>query len=303
LNTLLKLPWTLTMSGTGFGSVLGPAILAVIPAGLWVERWKTTAKILLGYIIFYTVLWLVFVLQLPYLIPAIAASTLLVAWTFHSVTAGMTSRRARYAYSALALVALIAMRLDAGVRANEPARATWTRASVGMGSTGTDAYLSRELGGTWEVVGYINSKLPRRAKILGINERQGLYCDRDFVSGDFLGIFGLSQKAETRYKQLRRMRVTHVLHVSKPETEQTATVESDVEAGYLKAVYAASGVQLLEVQRKPIRHAPCREGRPTVPAIGENLLPGLPSPVTIPDPTGRMMQPGPAGPPAGGPRP
>lgn len=253
LAALLKLPWTVTMCGGAFGGVLGPTALAVIPALLWIERWPSAVKILMGYAAFFLFWWWIFVPELRFLVPAFAVCAVAAGWTYHAVASGQSNRILRCGYTGLVLAALVLTRIDAGTNITESSQTNWLRFQVGVGTLDETTYISRELGGTWDVIQYIDDKLPRRAKILAVHETRGFYCRREFIRGDFLQLFKPNLKPAKRYKRLQDLGITHILHVPVPGCEQTSAIGNDLAAGHLQHVYASKGVRLLAVKYRPRR--------------------------------------------------
>lgn len=248
LGSLLMLPWTVIVSAGTFSGIIGPTVLLLTTCMFFIERVPKTVKLLLIYAVFYLICLWISMPESKFIVPALATCAIAAGWTYHTITFGQKNSVVRSAFSCVVLLSLLVSRLDAGMNDKETSQLNWPRAKVVLHIADYSTYMTDTLGGTWDVSQYINHRLPRKAKILGINERRELYCSREYVCDDYLRLYQSKGSSAARFANLRKLGITHILHVTMPGTSDTTTIEKDLAAGLLKSEYASRGVQLLSVQ-------------------------------------------------------
>lgn len=252
IGDLVMLPWNVLISGGGFLGVIGPGLAILIPCLLLIERWTSEVKVLLSYSIFYILLWWVLVNDSGFVIPALAASALAAGWVYREIVTSQSNQLLQRAFSILMFVSLFLVRLDVGASENEQAQLNWPRVKATLSRVGSDSYISGSLGGAWDTIQYMNQRLPGKAKVLSINESCELYCKREMVQGDYLGLFGAGKKPEQRYNDLKKMGITHVLYITKPGSLSAGDITEDTSSGILKSLYSSRGAQLLAIQYEAV---------------------------------------------------
>lgn len=278
LRALVRFPWDLTMYGIRFGGLIGPALLAIIPSAMWIEKWSRPAKFLLIYACFGLFWGFALGWEVRQCLSAVAAASMVAGWAASVIIERSEVRHAGHAYAGLLVITLLVTKLDAGIGWYERSQSNWDRVLVGLGRMDSDSYMSQQLGGTWDTIGYANKKLRHGTKILSVNEKRGFYSSHEFVWGDTLRPFRRGEHPTKCYARLRKMGISHILYVHADHDEQTAIIEEDKTAGYLEPVQANRGVELLHI-RYDVRKT---ERKPTGQDLRENARGHGASPSGVP---------------------
>lgn len=212
-----------TFSPSGDAGAIGPLILGLLPAAIWLAfRRRRRGEGLLGMAALATMSgWALGPLLGRYLIPSFAWLAPLLATGVAGARAAM-SRRSRAAVTAFVCAGLVWNGLVA-FPATE-----WTRLAVTAQRASEEELFERNAS-SWPAVRFINSKLPAEVRVLLVAESRVFNLNREVVVEDpfqtpLLAELAMQSRApEEIATRLRAMGVTHVL-VNWHEARRIATM-------------------------------------------------------------------------------
>lgn len=226
LDSIRSLPHLVTLgtfSPSGDAGTIGPLILGLLPAAIWLAwRRRRRGEGLLGLAALVTLAgWAVGPLLGRYLIPPFAWLAPLLAAGVAGARAGM-SRHLRPAVTVFILVGLTWNALTAFPTTE------WTRLAITAQRASEDEFFERNAS-YWPAVRFVNSELPAQARVLLVAESRIFNLNREVVVEDpfqtpLLAELAMqSRSPEEIASRLRTMGVTHVL-VNWHEARRVATM-------------------------------------------------------------------------------
>lgn len=206
---LITLPWRVTMRPDMFGGEqLGPLFLAVIPCIVLVKNVVRPIKQMMAFAAAYFLLWFLGYQNVRFLLPAVPFLSVMAAYAVYEA-AGSGSILARSLRAVtLVLVAFYAvLAVYFNIGAVKPVFGIETR----------ESYLAKNER-SFEVSEYMNMNLPRKSKVLVVNEGHTFYVDVPSKREEYYWIFAnYDSKLDTPEKVMdffRKEGFTHVLYAS-----------------------------------------------------------------------------------------
>jgi len=183
LGAFLLHPWNLTVHPQQFFNFpdkplayvsIGPLYLAFVPLLALAGRPSGTTRFLLAFAAAFAVGWFLLSQHIRYFIPLLPAAAVLAG-----VAAAAAARVARWARVLVAGLLCVAGLAAVGIAL----LVVVPGAPAAAGIETDDACLARTLD-IYPVVRYVNTMLPRDARVLTLGETRGFYFDRAYMWGD-----------------------------------------------------------------------------------------------------------------------
>jgi hypothetical protein len=215
LKDLITLPWRVTMRPDMFGGEqLGPLFLAVIPCIILVKNVARPIKQMLVFAAAYIVLWFFGYQNIRFLLPVVPFLSVIAAYALYEAAEpwSLLGRTLRGAVLVL-MVFYAALAVYFNIGAVKPV----------LGMETSQSYLAKNER-SYEVSEYLNMNLPRKSKVLVVNEIHTFYIDIPYRRELYYWIFAkYDSKLDTPEKVMdffRKEGFTHVLYASDGTTEK-----------------------------------------------------------------------------------
>ena len=182
IGAFLLYPWNLTAHPQRFFNFpekplayisIAPLYLALIPLLLLAAKPHRITRFLLGFMAVFSVGWFLLSQHIRYFIPVLPAVAVLAA---EGALAARTTRALRLLVAGLVGVVGV-------VAAGIALLLVGPGAPAAIGIESDQAYLARALD-IYPAIRYINTALPRDAKVVTLGETRGFYLDREYIWGD-----------------------------------------------------------------------------------------------------------------------
>lgn len=178
----LFLPWNITIHGAlgylPFGATITPIYLILLPLLLFIKEAKTVCVYLVFYIVVKFILWSFGLHSTRYLLPIFPFLAIVLTSIFYSI----------FDTPKLLIIKRVVIIIIIGIWT---AMLSWEgfliihfRNPINfiLGFESRDDFIKRNAEkGYYNVMKFINERLPQNAKIYFIGEKKGYYCNRDFI--------------------------------------------------------------------------------------------------------------------------
>jgi len=215
LKEFFMSPWNLTIKGQDSMTFIGPMFLLFIPLVFFIKK-KSLINYLILFFIFAYIPWGMATFKSRYLLPALPALSIVIAWSLVNFVKWIPKYLGRLVPVIFAIFmgtnlysVLMIMHF------------CYNPFNVLTGLETRDHYLSLTRPGypypSYETFKYINENLPQDVKIMIIGEAKVHYLKRDFLYNDvhnFTPVVEwtkMSKNSDELYKKLKEEKITHIL--------------------------------------------------------------------------------------------
>ena len=226
VQSILSLPWDLTMGYAGQEGYIGPAFLLLFPLLLVFRGTDRKVKFIAVYFIVYFLFWAIGRPYLRYFLPAVAVLSVALGYALSLVP----QKSGRYFSGAIAVICCTNIIFAMGIQKNiqDPLGVvTGMQSKHDYLSTQRPSYVSPY----YNVAEWINKNLPKNAKVMVFCDSRGYYIKRDYVLnllGDYCPLIEYIKEtgSERRvYDKLKSEGITHLL-INSNELKRTPAYDS-----------------------------------------------------------------------------